>query len=601
MSPQSFLVSPKNLGLINFSMQQKISLLMFSWFCQLFCGQSAANAQPVDLKTGDWRIKMEDNNAFSTPQYDDSTWQQITVGQPWETALGNYDGIGWYRKSIVLDKKTLKKPVRCGGGMVLRLGKIDDADETYFNGVKVGGMGEFPPNKISAWNEDRVYIVPKKLINWKKPNIIAVRVSDWGGGGGLYAGEYALEPLSWKQKMLIDIQNVIPTNAFDLDKNIGITTFLRNGSKQNLGGDLIVEIKKFTGEKIAELSRKVQILKGRDLTMPPFDFMALPVGFYHSFVRFQDEKGNNIKQNYGFAVSPTEAKVPPILPTDFDTFWQEARAELDAVAPEFKLTPTPQYATAKTDVFEVEMRSLGNIRVRGYYAQPKNKTNLPALLHVQGYSSVMLPFDVDQPVAQFFLNIRGHGNSQTDLNPGFPGFLLKGLDSAKTYIYRGAYMDCIRAVDFLASRSEVDTTRIGVEGASQGGALSFATAALDKRIKLCAPDVPFLSDFRNYFQIAPWPAQEFKFHALTHFKKMESIFNVLDYFDIRHLTPSVFCPVFMGVGLYDETCPPAINFAAYNNLSSTDKEYRLYPTAGHSLPPSHYDIKRNWIFKHFGM
>lgn len=574
---------------------------MFSWFCQLFCGQSAANAQPIDLKTADWCIKMADDVAFSTPQYNDADWQKIAVGQAWEHALGNYDGIGWYRVSIVLDKKTLRKAVRCGGGMVLRLGKIDDADETYFNGVKVGASGEFPPNKISAWNEDRVYIVPKKFINWRKQNVIAVRVSDWGGGGGLYAGEYALEPLSWKQKMTIGIENEVASHAFDLDKKIGISTLLKNGSKENLGGDLTLEIKTFTGEKVAELMRKVQILKGRDLTLPPFDFAALPVGFYHSFAHFKDEKGNTIKQNYGFAVQPTAAKSPPMLPTDFDTFWQEARAELDAVVPEFKLTPTPQYATSKTDVFEVEMRSLGNIRVRGYYAQPKNKTNLPALLHVQGYSSVMLPFDVDQPMAQFFLNIRGHGNSQTDLNPGFPGFLLKGLDSAKTYIYRGAYMDCVRAVDFLASRSEIDTTRIGVEGASQGGALSFATAALDKRIKLCAPDVPFLSDFRNYFQIANWPAQEFKLHALTHFKKMESIYSVLDYFDIRHLTPSVFCPVFMGVGLYDDTCPPAINFAAYNNLASTDKTYRLYPTAGHSLPPSHYDIKRNWIFKHFGI
>ena len=110
---------------------------MFSWFCQLFCGQSAANAQPIDLKTGDWRIKMEDNNAFATPQYDDSTWQQIAVGQAWESTVGNYDGIAWYRKSLVLDRKLLRKAVRCGGGMVLRLGKIDDADETYFNGVKI--------------------------------------------------------------------------------------------------------------------------------------------------------------------------------------------------------------------------------------------------------------------------------------------------------------------------------------------------------------------------------------------------------------------------------------------------------------------------------
>jgi cephalosporin-C deacetylase len=582
-------------------MKQKICLLMLTWFCHFFFGKSIANAQPVDLHTADWRIKMEDNPDFATPQYDDSKWHSVAVGQAWENALGNVDGIGWYRKTVVLDRKNLRRAVRCGGGMVLRLGKIDDADETYFNGVKIGESGEFPPAKVSAWDADRVYIVPRKLINWNKPNVIAIRVADWGGGGGLYTGDYVLEPLSWKQKMKISVENEVATHAFDFNKKIGITTFLKNGSKENLGGDLTVEIRKFTGEKVAELTRKVQILKGRDFSMPPFQFDSLPVGFYHSIVRFQDTRGNNLKETYAFAVEPTEAKVPPMQPTDFDAFWQEARTELDAIAPDFKLTPTPQYSSSKTDVFEVEMRSLGNIRVRGYYAQPKNKTNLPALLHVQGYSSIMTPYDVDQPMAQFYLNIRGHGNSQSDLNPGFPGFLLKGLDSAKTYIYRGAYMDCVRAIDFLESRSEVDTTRIGVEGASQGGALSYAVAALDKRIKLCAPDVPFLSDFRNYFQIAAWPAMEFKTYSALHFKKMETIYSVLDYFDIKHLTPMITCPVIMGVGLYDPTCPPAINFAAYNNLASKDKEYRLYPTAGHSLPPSHYEVKRNWIFKHFGM
>jgi cephalosporin-C deacetylase len=582
-------------------MKQKIVLLMCTWFCHFFYGNTIANAQPVDLKPTAWRIKMEDTAVFATPQYDDAAWPTIAVGQPWENAVGNYDGIGWYRKTVSLDRKTLRRAVRCGGGMVLRLGKIDDADETYFNGVKIGASGEFPPAKVSAWDVDRAYIVPKNLIYWDKPNVIAVRVADWGGGGGLYAGDYALEPLSWKQKMTIDVSNSELTNAFDIDKKIGITALLKNGSKENLGGDLTVEIVKYTGEKVAELTRKVQVLKGRDMALPAFEFDALPVGFYHSIIRFQDASGNNLKRNYAFAVQPTEAKIAPMPPADFADFWRDARTELDAIAPEFKLTPTPQYATDKTDVFEVEMRSIGNIRVRGYYAQPKNKTNLPALLHVQGYSSVMLPFDIDQPMAQFFLNIRGHGNSQSDLNPGFPGFLLSGLDAPKTYIYRGAYMDCVRAVDFLASRSEVDTLRIGVEGGSQGGALSYATAALDKRIKLCAPDVPFLSDFRNYFQIASWPAGEFKLYATLHFKKMEAIYGVLDYFDIKHLTPMISCPVIMGVGLYDPTCPPAINFAAYNNLASIDKEYRLYPTSGHSLPPSHYEVKRNWIFKHFGL
>ncbi len=63
---------------------------------------------------------------------------------------------------------------------------------------------------------------------------------------------------------------------------------------------------------------------------------------------------------------------------------------------------------------------------------------------------------------------------------------------------------------FSYSRAEVDTSRVAVEGGSQGGALSFATAALDnERIDLCVPHVPFLSDFRDYFKVATWPGNEF--------------------------------------------------------------------------------------------
>ena len=63
-------------------------------------------------------------------------------------------------------------------------------------------------------------------------------------------------------------------------------------------------------------------------------------------------------------------------------------------------------------------------------------------------------------------------------------------------------------IDFLCSRPEVDVSRIAVEGASQGGALTFATAALNNdRIAVCAPQVPFLSDFRDYFKVASMAGQ----------------------------------------------------------------------------------------------
>jgi cephalosporin-C deacetylase-like acetyl esterase len=56
----------------------------------------------------------------------------------------------------------------------------------------------------------------------------------------------------------------------------------------------------------------------------------------------------------------------------------------------------------------------------------------------------------------------------------------------------------------------------------------------------------------------------------------------------------------MAVGLKDETCPPHINFAAYNQLRSP-KEYVAYPEAGHGLPAEWHQIKFNWIRKQLGM
>ena len=59
-------------------------------------------------------------------------------------------------------------------------------------------------------------------------------------------------------------------------------------------------------------------------------------------------------------------------------------------------------------------------------------------------------------------------------------------------------------------------------------------------------------------------------------------------------------PLLMGVGLMDPTCPPHINFAAYNNVTSK-KKYIVYPHAGHGLPQDFYNAKMDWIRSEFGM
>ena len=576
------------------------TLLICSFFTRLF--SPTLFAQPLNLAYEGWRFQKGDNIAWAKPEWDDSTWQDIAVGMPWESALQiEYDGWAWYRRSVVISQKDYKKATRKYGSMILSLGMIDDADETYFNGVKIGTTGKLPPDSLSAWDVPRQYLVPAALIRWDEPNVIAVRVFDEANGGGLHGGEYHLEPTTWKNQFKIQIENGDASNAFALNEPVVIKSQLVNNSDQKLEGVLTCEVKTFTGKHIATQSQNVKILRGRRTVVPDFQFTLPDSGFYISHLVFKDSKGYSVKDKRGFAIAPETLKPSPTRPADFETYWSFALAELAAIEPDYKLTLSPELSTHKVEVFEVEMRSLNNVRIRGFYTKPKEKTGIPAVLHVQGYSSNMLPFGLDENMSAFYLNIRGHGNSREDVNPGFPGFLLSGLNDKNQYIYRGAYMDCIRAMDFLCSRAEVDTTRLAVEGGSQGGALSIATAALDKRVKFCLPDVPFLSNFRLYFDIASWPAGEFRAQIFKTGKKWDDIYNVLDYIDVTNHAPNVNCPVIMGVGLFDDVCPAAINFSAFNNLSSLDKSYHLYPSSGHSLPESHYGVKMKWLYERFGL
>jgi cephalosporin-C deacetylase len=563
------------------------SLLLFFHF---------SRAQSIDL-SGNWKFHKGDSMVWASVKTIDSAWQNLKVGETWESGLKEaYDGIGWYKKTIIIPV-ALKKEASLYGELVLNLGKIDDADETYFNGIKVGGLGNFV-SKQTAWDVDRKYIIPVALIDWDKPNTISVRVNDWGGGGGLYGGEYRLEPTTWREKLVTEVKNTNSTNAYSEKDTVNIGVIMKNQSLEKLTFTVSCEVSTFTGLYINQKRQSFTIGSKKELRLKDFSFSGLMKGFYIAKISITS-KGISKEEKIGFAVAPEKCESKETLPIKFNEFWEQSLAELKEVKPDYKLILQPKLTTEKLDVYLVEMHSLGNILIRGWLTMPKNKRRLAAVLHLQGYSTVMSPFAfAEDEFANFYLNIRGHGNSIDNFNPGFHGFLYSGINDQSRFVYRGAYMDCIRAVDFLCSRVEIDSSKIGVEGASQGGALSIALSALDRRIKACAADVPFLSDFRNYFTIAQFPAAFYKEYCTNTGRTMEQVYQVLDYFDIKNLSSRIDCPIMMGVGLFDDVCPAATNFAAYNNLGSKLKSFQLYPQSGHSLPSMQQEKKIGFMRKY---
>jgi cephalosporin-C deacetylase len=380
------------------------------------------------------------------------------------------------------------------------------------------------------------------------------------------------------------------THAFSSSKTIQLISTISNKAMDTLKNiKLNYCIQTFEGKDVLDSLFSLPNILPNTTVKHSFLFNLKKPDFYISNTTLESLPFRTT-QTYAFAIEPLSMVSPYPKPKDFKQFWVKTLAELQEIPPSYTLTPSATLSNDTMDVYSVEMRSLDNVRVQGWYVVPKGKRNLPALIYFQGYTTNSYPSEAYfkfSEYAQFFLNIRGHGDSRKDVNPGFGSYLTNGLKDRNTYIFRGAYMDCIRAVDFVCSRPEVNAQRIGIWGGSMGGALALITASLDRRVKLCVFDLPFLSDFRNYFTITNWPAAEIRQFASQKNIPMTEIYKTLDYFDIKNFAPWVQCPVMMGVGLLDRTCPPAINFAAFNNLKVQEKYFYLFPYTGHFIPIEH--------------
>jgi cephalosporin-C deacetylase-like acetyl esterase len=189
--------------------------------------------------------------------------------------------------------------------------------------------------------------------------------------------------------------------------------------------------------------------------------------------------------------------------------------------------------------------------------------------------------------------VRGQGIQKATNTYG--DWIVWGLESKETYYYRGAFMDLVRAVDFLTSRPEVDKRKIVAEGGSQGGAFTLAACALDHRIKAGAPTIPFLSDYRDYFEIVGWPRSSFETYLAAHPNRTwDEVYDVLTYFDIKNLAGWIQCPIIMGAGLQDEVCPPHTNFAGYNLITS-EKQYRIYHDHAHGTPNEWHEFRTKFF------
>ena len=347
------------------------------------------------------------------------------------------------------------------------------------------------------------------------------------------------------------------------------------------------------GLPVTEMSQRVAVAAG-DSTAVQFEINVEP-GFYRCTVAGDGE----VVKEFNIGFEPESIVSLPDAQPDFDEFWQRTLDELAAVAPEYSMTEEKDKSNKGGKVYRVKMKSLGGVEVQGYLTMPakaSKKHTMPVLVHYMGYGSKPWhaePYEGMERI-EIVLSTRGQGLNEPTNTYG--DWAVYGLGNRDSFYYRGAFMDLVRAIDFVCSLPEVDQRYIFAEGGSQGGAFTLVACSLDKRIRAAAPWIPFLSDYPDYFKIVHWPAEViFKKQQETGISNRD-LYKMLSYFDVKNFTRRITCPILMGVGLQDPTCPPHTNFAGYNLISS-QKQFVIYPECGHDTRHPDWDDRQRDFFR----
>jgi len=297
-------------------------------------------------------------------------------------------------------------------------------------------------------------------------------------------------------------------------------------------------------------------------------------------------------------------------PRDFEDYWDKALEGMHALDPKVTLTPNSAIRVPFADCFDMYWTGVGGSRIHAKLLKPKDGARShPAVCLYHGYSGSTGDWShkLSYVAAGFVvaaMDCRGQGGSSEDITSvkgtTLKGHIIRGLDDdPEKLMFRHVFLDAAQMARIVMAMDDVDAKRVGATGASQGGGLTLACAALEPKIKRAAPVFPFLCDYQRVWEMdmAKRAYEELAYYFRnfdpTHSSEKE-VFTKLGYIDNQHLAPRIKAEILMAVGLMDDICPPSSQFAAYNKIKSK-KDMVIYPDFGHEGLPGFDDRVLNFM------
>ncbi len=139
----------------------------------------------IDLTQSIWRFRPDPNEEgvrqdWASPALPlDDSWKEIRVGQHWESqGFPSLDKWAWYRLQLEIPARWQGRPI------YLNFEGVDDMYELYLDGRLVARRGDIATRK-DTFSEKFSHDLTA-LVQPGKSHVIAVRVYDWYGAGGIF-------------------------------------------------------------------------------------------------------------------------------------------------------------------------------------------------------------------------------------------------------------------------------------------------------------------------------------------------------------------------------------------------------------------------------